>query len=209
MRHLTRLDPSGHLEQLVTLIEERLKPGADKSEIDARIWNTFGETWTIMFTDLSGFSRYVAEYGIIHFLQNIYDSQRIFEHCILEHDGLLLKVEGDSMLLLFRQPARAVQCAIKMQQAARLYNEDKSDAEKILLCVGIGHGRILKVGNHDVFGEEVNSACKLGEDMAKSREILVTDAVASLIRDMPQIELVKHDQTPPGTPAVYKLLYQL
>jgi class 3 adenylate cyclase len=209
MRHLTRINPSGYLARLQSLIEARLQPGADKDSIDAKIWDIFGDTWTIMFTDLSGFSRYVAEYGIIHFLQNIYDSQRIFEPCIVEYDGVLLKVEGDSMMLLFRQPAKAVECAIKMQQAAKAYNVDKSDAEKILLCVGIGHGRILKVGDHDVFGEEVNSACKLGEDTARAWEILVTDAVAAEIRDMPHLQLQQLEHSPPGAKAAYKLMYQI
>jgi hypothetical protein len=64
MQYLTRIHPTGYLERLGSLIEERLKPGADKKAIDARIWDIFGETWSVLFTDLSGFSRHVAEFGI-------------------------------------------------------------------------------------------------------------------------------------------------
>ena len=59
-------------DRLEKLIEERLKPGADKDMIDQRIWDLFGEEWCVMFTDLSGFSRGVARFGIIHFLQTIF-----------------------------------------------------------------------------------------------------------------------------------------
>ena len=53
-----------------------------QGEIDERIWDLFGEEWAVMFTDLSGFSRGVADFGIIHFLQIIYESQRVLIPCI-------------------------------------------------------------------------------------------------------------------------------
>lgn len=209
MHHLNRIHPDGYLQRLEALIEERLKSGADKSKIDARIWDIFGETWAVIFTDLSGFSRYVAEYGIIHFLQNIFESQRIFEPCIDAHDGVLFKVEGDSMLILFRRPVKAVECAISMQRAAMDYNQGRIDAEKIMLCVGIGYGKILTIGSQDVFGQEVNAASKLGEDIAKAWEILVTESVASEINDLPGVRLEKIDMVPPGAKSAYKVYYEL
>lgn len=209
MHHMNKIHPNGYLQRLESLIEERLKPGADKAKIDARIWDIFGENWSILFTDLAGFSRYAAEFGIIHFLQNIFESQRIFEPCIDEHDGVLFKVEGDSMLILFRKPKKAVECAISMQIAAREYNKDKADEEKILLCAGIGYGRILTIGNEDVFGQEVNAACKLGEDVAKAWEILVTDSVVQEVKDMPDIQFEIIDKVPPGAQIAYKLIFSI
>lgn len=44
-------------QKLYALIEERVKAGDNTSEIDAKIWDVFGEEWAVMFTDLSGFSR--------------------------------------------------------------------------------------------------------------------------------------------------------
>ena len=55
-------------DRLEKLIQKRLKPDANKELIDKRIWDLFGEVWCVMFTDLAGFSRKVATYGIIHFL---------------------------------------------------------------------------------------------------------------------------------------------
>lgn len=209
MHHMNKIHPNGYLQRLESLIEERLKPGADKEKIDARIWDIFGANWSILFTDLAGFSRYVAEFGIIHFLQNILESQKIFEPCIDAHDGVLFKVEGDSMLILFKRPRKAVECAISMQYAAKEYNKDKADEEKILLCAGIGYGKVLTIGSRDVFGQEVNAASKLGEDVARAWEILVTDSVAEEIGDMPGIKLEKIDKVPPGARAAYKLIYQI
>src|SRR4030042_1637520 len=99
-------------ERLERLIEERLKPGADKEKIDNRIWDLFGEEWSIMFTDRSGFSRNTAKFGIIHFLQTIIEAERLLIPVIEQEDGILLKVEGDSFLVIFRNVLKAIQASI-------------------------------------------------------------------------------------------------
>ncbi|MDQ6992128.1 MAG: adenylate/guanylate cyclase domain-containing protein [Mariprofundus sp.] len=209
MSYLKRVQANSYQQRLESLISERMQTGADKADIDARIWDIFGEKWSIMFTDLSGFSRYVTEFGIIHFLQNIQESQRIFEPCIEANDGILIKVEGDSLMVLFRHPSKAVKCAIAMQQATKTYNIDKIEAEKILLCVGIGYGDILTIGDQDVFGEEVNAASKLGEDTAKAWEILVTGSVIPEIKELPGISFEPLEEGPAWVAEAYKLEYPL
>jgi adenylate cyclase len=209
MKFISRIYPSGAFQRLESLLQERLQPGVNKAEIDQRVWDLFGESWAVMFTDLAGFSRSVAEFGIIHFLQIIYESERIFSPCIDQHDGILLKTEGDSMLILFRQPQKALECAISMQKTAQNYNQQRPATEQILLCVGIGYGQILAIGDQDVFGIEVNTASKLGEDTAKAWEILITNSVAQVVQDMPNISLEKTDDILPGTPNVFKVIYQL
>jgi len=196
-------------ERLEKLLADRLKPDAEKEEIDARIWNLFGETWAVMFTDLSGFSRKVAEFGIVHFLQVIYEAQRLFIPCVDRYDGILLKLEGDSMLVIFRTVASALACSIEMQRAAKVYNEDKPSTEHILPCVGLGYGRMLRIGDQDVFGAEVNAASKLGEDVAKTWDILVTDSVQSEAARFATWQFEPIPQIPPGAKGAARLLYQL
>lgn len=195
-------------ERLGKLMRERVKPGADKELIDGRIWDLFGEEWAVMFTDLSGFSRGVEKFGIIHFLQTIYESERILLPLIEDFDGILLKAEGDSLLVIFRNVNKAVRCAVEMQRTVETYNQKQSDEEKILLCVGVGFGRVLKIGDSDVFGAEVNAASKLGEDIAKGREIFVTQAVYENIEDRAGIGVFEKMARPPaGAKAAYKLVY--
>jgi adenylate cyclase len=179
IRHVSSGDSQARLDDLIAA---RLAPGADKERIDERIWDLFGEEWAVMFTDLSGFSRNVARFGIIHFLQTIHESKRLLIPVIEEADGFLLKIEGDSFLAMFRNPLKGLQAALRMQELLRSYNGDKADEEKVLLCVGLGFGKVLRIGDLDVFGHEVNSASKLGEDTAKAGEILVTEAFRDRIR---------------------------
>lgn len=169
--------------RLWKLIAERAKTGADVATIDQRIWDLFGEEWAVMFTDLAGFSRNVAEFGIIHFLQVIWEHQELLGPVIAAHDGLLLKTEGDSLMLLFRRPRRALDCALAMQRACAQVNQRRRPEDQILLCIGIGWGRVLRIGDEDVWGQEVNAASKLGEDTAKSGEILVTAAAHAVLAE--------------------------
>ncbi|MCS6243981.1 MAG: adenylate/guanylate cyclase domain-containing protein [Opitutus sp.] len=163
-------------DRLEKLIAERIKPDSDKKHIDARIWDLFGEEWCVMFTDLSGFSRNVAQFGVIHFLQTIAESHRLLIPIIEDHDGILLKTEGDSFLVIFRNPPKALTASIQMNKALATYNQNRTPEEHVLLGVGLGFGRVLRIGDSDVFGAEVNAASKLGEDTAKAYEILVTEA---------------------------------
>ena len=167
----------GSSVQLWKLVEQRAEAGADVAAIDKRIWDLFGEDWSIMFTDLAGFSRQVAKFGIVHFLQVILEQKRLLLPVAEAHDGILIKAEADSFLILFKQPAQALACAIAMQRKCAAVNGRRHPEEQIVLCAGLGHGRILKIGDDDVYGHEVNLASKLGEDIARGGEILVTKAV--------------------------------
>ncbi|HEV3485875.1 MAG TPA: adenylate/guanylate cyclase domain-containing protein, partial [Vicinamibacterales bacterium] len=192
-------------ERLRNLIRERLRDGADKPGIDARIWETFGEEWCVMATDLSGFSRGVAEFGIIHFLQTIYEAERILVPVIESHDGILLKVEGDSFLVIFRNVEKAIRASIEMQRTTRRYNATRPPEEHVLLGVGLGFGPMLRIGDADVFGNEVNSACILGETYAGPYDVLVTKAVHDRGSGH-RFEEIEH--VPPGAEKAYRVLFE-
>ncbi len=193
-------------DRLENLILERLTPGADKEKIDQRIWDLFGEEWCVMFTDLSGFSRGVEKFGIIHFLQTIHESERVLVPIIESHDGILLKAEGDSLLVIFRNADKALDAAVKMQNELKNYNQDRIPEEQILLCVGLGFGKVLKIGDADVFGAEVNMASKLGEDTAEIGEILVTPNVFDKVK-FASYAFEEIPNPPAGTSKAYKFLY--
>jgi class 3 adenylate cyclase len=195
-------------DRLSRLIAERLAPGADKERIDRRIWDLFGEEWAIVFTDLSGFSRNVETFGIIHFLQTIYESERLFVPIVDEFDGILLKIEGDSMMIIFRNPAKALKAVAGMQAACADYNLDKAEEERVLLCAGVGYGRVLRIGDSDVFGKEVNAASKLGEDTAKAGEILVTEGVVQAVSKETGLSFTELRDTSAVIGKAYRFKYQ-
>ncbi len=190
---------------LYALIQSRLLPNANKVAIDEEIWQLFGEEWCVMFTDLVGFSRLVAEFGIIHFLQTIYESERLLFPVITKHHGFLLKTEGDSMMVLFKQPQQAIACSLEMQEVLQNYNLSRESKEKVLLCIGLGFGKMLRVGEDDVYGAEVNAASKLGEESAKQGEILVTEAVMKQSTSLNNLHFEPLENMPKWLGAAYRL----
>jgi len=193
-------------DRLEKLIKERLSTKSNKESIDRRIWDLFGENWCVMFTDLSGFSRNVEKFGIIHFLQTIYESQRLLIPVLEDHDGILLKIEGDSYLVIFRNVEKAIKASVEMQKVLLKYNKSKPAEEDVLLCVGLGYGEMLRIGDADVFGKEVNAASKLGEDVAKANEILLTEAVKQNCPDKSFI-FEEIPDAPFGAKKAYRLKY--
>ena len=157
-----------------------------------------------MATDLSGFSRGVAEFGIIHFLQTIYESERILVPVVENNDGILLKVEGDTFLVIFRNVQKGIRAAVEMQRTVRRYNAGRSPEDHVLLGVGLGFGRVLRIGDAEVFGAEVNSACVLGESHAKGYDILATQAVRDRAGEDVAFEPFPH--VPPGAGGAYRIV---
>jgi adenylate cyclase len=202
---------SASQDRLERLVQARLKldrnDASGKAAIDARIWNLFGERLAVMFTDLSGFSRLAADFGIIHFLQTICESHRILIPCIEEHGGILLKTEGDSLLVIFRSVDEALAAAVDMQRLCKRYNMGRPPEDEMLLCAGIGYGDVLRIGDADVFGAEVNAASKLGEDTAESWEVLVTDSVKAASKRYGEADFTEIATVPPGANAAYRLRY--
>lgn len=193
-------------DRLQKLIAERLEPGADKESIDRRLWDLFGEQWCIMTTDLMGFSRSVALFGITHYLQTIYESERLLVPILEQYDGIMLKMEGDSFLVIFRNVQKALFAAVTMQRSLKLYNEKKAPEEQVLLGMGLGYGRVLRIGDEDVYGLEVNAAYVLGEDTAGAYEILVTEAVRTAAGNMKEV-FEEIEGCPPGVGTAYRLRY--
>lgn len=178
-------------QELWRLVAGRLAPGADRAAVDAAIWERFGETWAVMFTDLSGFSRRVAEFGIIHFLQIILQQRALLLPIVEAHGGSVVKEEADSFLIRFPTAPQALEAALAMQAACAEHNVGLAPEDQVLLCLGIGYGRVLRIGEHELYGQEVNAASKLGEDTAKAGEILITESTRLALegRDLPLEDL--------------------
>ena len=198
-------------ERLWALIGERAAAAGDDvaiAEIDRRVWDLFGETWAIMFTDLSGFSRQVQAFGILHFLQIIHEHKTLLEPIITKHDGILIKAEADSLMLIFRRASSALRCGIEMQRTLQKLNQTRSPETKVLLCLGIGYGPILRIGDDDVYGNQVNAASKLGEDTAKANEILITKAALDAIGDdFTGLSFEQLTERIPGSDENYRVTY--
>jgi class 3 adenylate cyclase len=68
-----------------------------------------------------------------------------------------------------------------MQHAFRAANLLTSDDLDIHISCGIDYGKLLIIGYEDCFGDPVNRASKMGEDVAAAGEILITKEALQMI----------------------------
>ena len=146
----------------------------ERKKVEAILWETYGTEQTVFVLDMSGFSLLTRKYGIIHYLSMVRRMQLITEPIVKSYDGYMIKYEADNCFAVFPKALSAVQAAIAMQHAFNAANLLTSDDLDIHISCGIDYGKMLIVGNEDCFGDAVNRASKLGEDIAAADEILIT-----------------------------------
>jgi len=143
------------------------------------IWAKWGAPRAVMVTDLCRFSHLTRTYGIIHFLAVIRLSHLLCFPPIRRHRGTIIKVIADDILATFPSPDNAILAAQEMQRETRRHNRTAPKPFKIGLGIGIEYGKVLQVEAIDVFGDPVNTASKLGEDLADGGSVLVGPEAAA------------------------------
>lgn len=156
------------------LLSERNQFPGRAAEIDQELIQALEQTVAILVLDMVGFSRLTVQYGIIHYLAMIHQMEEAAQPAIAGNGGALVKQEADNLYAIFETPARALDAALDIFRAFDAVNSVVPPERDIYGCVGIGYGKTLVIDNKDIFGSEVNIACKLGEDLASNSEILLT-----------------------------------
>lgn len=165
------------------LLDEIIQAPERRAEITTTIEETFGQDRAVMVLDMSGFSRTTQRHGIVSFLLMIHQMKRVAVPCLERHGGVVIKDEADNLFCLFDEVADAVDAAgaisHRLESANLLLPEDR----QLYVSIGIGYGHILNLADEDVFGDEVNLASKLGEDVADRGEVLLTRAAYAQVPD--------------------------
>lgn len=156
---------------------------AKRQQIENTLWEDFGQELAIMVLDMSGFSLLAQRYGIVHYLSMIRRMQLITAPIIEAHGGHVVKFEADNCFAAFPKPKAAILAGIAINKACDKENESTPDEFDIRVACGIDFGQILMIGGKDFFGNAVNRASKLGEDIANPGELLVTREAWNQIGD--------------------------
>ena len=153
----------------------------ERQKIESSLWEEFGAEYAVFVLDMSGFSLLTRKYGIVHYLSMVRRMQMTTEPIVKSYGGFMIKYEADNCFAVFPDPLAAVNAAIAMQHAFRSENLLTSEDLDIHISCGIDYGKILIVGHEDCFGDPVNRASKMGEDLAVAGEILVTKEAMDMI----------------------------
>ena len=153
----------------------------ERQRIEHSLWDEFGAEYAVFVLDMSGFSLLTRKYGIVHYLSMVRRMQMTTEPIVKSYGGFMIKYEADNCFAVFPDPLSAVNAAIAMQHAFSSENLLTSDDLDIHISCGIDYGKILIVGHEDCFGDPVNRASKMGEDLAVAGEVLVTKEAMQMI----------------------------
>jgi adenylate cyclase len=129
----------------------------------------------IAFADVVGYSRLMEadEAGTLAALRE--RRKTILEPTVRDHEGRLVKVMGDGVLMEFASAINAVMAAVKLQEKMAEANTLLSEDRRIFLRIGINLGDIVGAGS-DVYGDGVNIAARL-EALAEPGGICVSAKV--------------------------------
>lgn len=169
--------PSAVREDFVRLIAS-LSDASDPDEqgrIKKSVWERFGTHGATFISDMANFSSTSRSLGICHFLKMIYRARKIVTPIIEANNGQLLKCDADNCYAYFADASDAISASFDINAELFSSNQKNEIQEHIYLSVGIDFGELLLVGNEDFFGDPVNTASKLGEDLAVKGETLVTE----------------------------------
>lgn len=153
----------------------------ERQKIEHSLWGEFGAEYAVFVLDMSGFSLLTRKYGIVHYLSMVRRMQMTTEPIVKSYGGFMIKYEADNCFAVFPDPLSAVNAAIAMQHAFSAENLLTSEDLDIHISCGIDYGKILVVGREDCFGDPVNRASKMGEDLAVAGEILITKEAMQMI----------------------------
>ncbi len=181
----------------------------ERHKIENDLWAQYGAEYAVFVLDMSGFSLLTRKYGIVHYLSMVRRMQLTTEPIVKAYDGSMIKYEADNCFAVFPDPLSAVSAAIAMQHAFKAANLLTPDELDIHIACGIDYGKILVVGREDCFGDPVNRASKMGEDIACSGEILISKEAMQMIPAEAGIKAHEMNLSISGiTIPAYKIEYQ-
>ncbi|PZV35924.1 hypothetical protein B5V02_24915 [Mesorhizobium kowhaii] len=139
----------------------------------------------ILAADVVGYSRLmqVDEAGTLASLK--VRRGEILGPLVRQHQGRIVKVMGDGVLVEFASAVNAVACAVELQQAMASASDGLPEDRRIVLRVGVNLGDVLVEGS-DLYGDGVNIAARL-QASAEPGTVFVSETVFNHVRGKVQV----------------------
>ena len=156
--------------------------GTSTSAAEEALWEQFGDRRAVLVFDACGFTRLTRSHGIVRYLERLIEV-RSRVRPILERFGCLgFRTEADNIYAQFPGAGEALDAAIAscedLESSPVGLGTDGVE-EHMRRATGISFGEILCCPVHGAFGDAMNLASKLGEDVAGPGEVLLTRAAWS------------------------------
>jgi adenylate cyclase len=133
---------------------------------------------TILFTDIDGYTSLTERLGDRASQAMLRAHNHVVRESLAAHSGREVKHTGDGIMAFFPCAARAVECALAIQDAIAAYNQRRKDKEPLRVAVGLNTGSPIREEG-DLYGTAVIIAAR-AVDLAAGGEVVVTDVVRQL-----------------------------
>jgi adenylate cyclase len=147
---------------LEMLLEEALARPDDFERIAQEIEDAFGRRGALLVLDMVGVSKLARQDGIVAFLLAVHRMRAAVTPIVEELGGVVLEAKADDFVGLFEDVPNALTAARRIVDSG------------VGVSVGVGYGSVLQFDDGRIAGLELNLASKLGEDLARPGEILLT-----------------------------------
>ena len=149
----------------------------------------------ILTIDMTGFTLSALQVGEINSLTRIFDAQRAALPVLQDYGADLIRCFADDIIALFRSPGEAIDAALEIHRRIERFNASPlASAHPTVCCAGIGFGRVFAIGPNLAQGDEMNRASKLGEDIARGSETLITENMYEAVAGREDLVFERQDQ---------------
>ena len=168
----------------VTLLARRqaCTRSEDQHKVDVLMHKRFTQLRAVLIVEMHNQGEISRQDGVLSYIAQVLRMKTICSSKVQDWRGKTVravdtKVVGQ-VFALFESPHDAVACALECVHDCQKESFD--------LACGIGYTNVLNLDACNVFGDAVNMAFKLAEDVADGDEVLVTRNVIDAINQLPQ-----------------------
>ncbi|MGI9248546.1 MAG: hypothetical protein ACR2QI_05995, partial [Woeseiaceae bacterium] len=123
------------------------------------------------------------------------DTQKVAIPVLQDFGAELIRCFADDIVALFFEPDAALDAAFEVHRRVKLFNASPLASDyPAVCCAGIGFGQVLAIGPNLAQGDEMNRASKLGEDIARGNETLITERAYAAMAKRDDVHFEHQDQ---------------
>ena len=177
---------------LMDFLLDHGEAGTDLSAEESAVWDRFGVEIAPLVIDSVGFTRTTQAEGIVHFLTQLARARKVTEQALQHANPISFVFHADNCFAFFPSADDALAAAMKIRHAINSAALPLTGDENFGVSMGIGFGRLLSAGSKDgYFGDEMNIASKLGEDLGSRDDIFLSQGAHAALSSKDQFSLEK------------------
>jgi adenylate cyclase len=153
----------------------------------------------ILCLDMTGFTSSTLKHSPLYSFYRILNVQKICLPVFKQFNAHIIHAFADNFTVIFHNPGNALDAACEVHRRIHhFYSTKGKPGELAQCCIGAGYGKVYTIGHDKAMGDEMNRASKLGEDIAKGSETLITENVYKEVKERNDLifHLQTHDEVP-------------